>query len=64
MKGRPLKIVLALNSGVDPVILPTRSVNVMFKLLDCEFTIADDVLDEVADGDKSNELSIIDHWEI
>ena len=40
----------------------TYSVNIMFKLPNLEFTIADDALDEVADGDNSHQLSIIDHW--
>jgi hypothetical protein len=36
----------------------------MLKLLDCEFTITDNAIDEVADGDNSNQPSIINHWEM
>ena len=50
------------NEPMNAVILPTRSVDIMFELLDCEFTIGDDALNEIADGDNSNQLSIIDHW--
>ena len=38
------------------------SVDIMLKLVDHELAVADDAIDEVADGDNSQQRSIIDDW--
>ena len=43
-------------------LLGRLSVNIMLKLLNHELAVADDAIDEVADGDNSQQRSVIDDW--
>jgi hypothetical protein len=47
-------------NAAQPNVSPACSVDVMLELLNREITIADDTLDEVADGDNAKQLFIID----